>query len=47
VFQAEGAAPALPDVRLVAGWSGWSESVVEPVVSIADWQAGARAAVVD
>ena len=47
VFRAEAAARALPDGRLIAGWSGWPESVVEPVVSIADWQAGARAAVVD
>jgi hypothetical protein len=47
VFRAEAAAPALPDGRLVAGWSGWPASVVEPVVRAADWRVGMCAAVVD
>lgn len=45
--RAEAAAPGLRDGRLVAGWSGWPESAVEPVVKAADWQAGLCAAVVD
>lgn len=47
VFRAEAAARALPDGRLIAGWSGWPESVVEPGVRAADWRVEMCAAVVD